>query len=248
MPNPLVRKLEQFGRFSEEEKRVLEDAASRIRQFSRHEDMAHEGDRPLDCTLILEGFACRYKVLANGRRQIMAFEIPGDICDLSGFLLGELDHSIGTLTPCKVAPIPHKTIIGWTERQPRIARALWRSTMIDSAIFRMWMVNIGRRSAYQRIAHLICETLVRLETVGLAQERSFELPVTQTELGDALGLSTVHCNRILQRLRREGLITLGGGDVSILDWEALKRAADFGPTYLHFGKGIEEAQGLTAHD
>ncbi len=187
MSNPLVRKLEQFGSLSAEEERVLTDATSNVQEVRADEDLVHEGDRPTESVLILEGFACRYKVLADGRRQIMGFEIAGDLCDINSFLLGESDHSIGTLTPCKIARVPHQALREITERHPRLARLLWRSTMVDAAIFRAWMTNIGQRSAYERISHLFCETLLRLKAVGLAVEGSFEMPTTQEELGTRSG-------------------------------------------------------------
>jgi CRP-like cAMP-binding protein len=187
MPLHLIRKLERYGQLSAEERQVLEDAPSSEKQFRADQDMVREGERPSHCILILDGFACRYKLLANGKRQIMAFEIAGDLCDLNSFLLGELDHSIGTLTPCTVALIPHTTIRDITERYPRISRALWRSTLIDAAIFRAWMINIGRREAYERVAHLFCETLLRLKAVGLATDSNYDLPVTQANRPSGAG-------------------------------------------------------------
>lgn len=239
LPRHLIRKLEHYGPLSAEERQVLEDSASSDRQVGPDQDMVREGDRPSHCILILEGLACCYKLLANGKRQIMAFEIAGDICDLNSFLLGELDHNVGTLTPCKLALIPHNIIREITEKYPRINRALWRTSLIDASIFRAWMINIGRRSAYERIAHLFCETLLRLKAVGLAEDSNYELPVTQAEIGDSLGLSTVHVNRSLQALRGKGLITLRGARLTIHDWEGLKRVADFNPNYLHLGADVE---------
>jgi CRP-like cAMP-binding protein len=244
MPLHMIRKLDLYGGLSAEEKHVLESITWQDRDYGADQDMLREGDRPSDCILIREGFACRYKLLANGKRQIMAFQIPGDICDLNGFLLDEIDHNIGTLTPCNVALIPHATIRDMTEKYPRINRALWRTTLIDAGIFRAWMTNIGRRDAYERVAHLFCETFLRLRSVGLANERDYELPVTQAEIGDSLGLSTVHVNRTLQKLRGDGLITLRGPHMTINDWEGLTRAADFNPNYLHLGANREPANQL----
>jgi CRP-like cAMP-binding protein len=172
----------------------------------------------------------------------MSFQIPGDICDLQGFFLGEMDYAIGTLTAGRVAVIPHEELLDLTETYPRIARALSQSTFVDAAIFREWMVGMGRRSAYARIAHLLCEMGQRLQVIGLAQNGSYDLPVTQTELADALGLTVVHVNRSLQRLRRQGLITLRGGTVTLSNPEGLKQAGEFNPGYLHVGRmnGIDE--------
>jgi CRP-like cAMP-binding protein len=183
--------------------------------------------------LILEGFAFRYKVLPDGQRQIVAYLIPGDLCDLHVSILGEMDHGIATVTPCKVAYIPGQTIEEITEKHPRITRALWWATLVDEGTLREWLVSMGRRPAEKQMAHIFCELLLRLQIVGLATENSFELPMTQEQLGDTLGLSTVHVNRVLQDLRRDGLITLRDKVLTIHDVEELKRFADFDPNYLH---------------
>jgi CRP-like cAMP-binding protein len=236
MSHLLIRHLEQFGPLPEDEKRALGSLVTRVREIEADQDIVAEGDRPDDCKVILEGFVYRYKLLPRGRRQIMSFQIPGDVVDLQGFLLGEMDHSLGTLTATKVGDIPHDRLLEATERYPRIARALWQSTLIDSAVFREWMVGIGRRSASQRIAHLLCEMSVRLRRMGLVNDGSFELPVTQAEIGDALGLSNVHVNRSIQTLRRKQLITFQGGRVAIHDWKGLKAAGEFESRYLHLGR------------
>src|SRR3712207_6844894 len=233
MPNPLRRKLDNFAAFSDEEKQVLDGLIGRTKEVGADQDIVSDGERPRDANLILEGLACRYKLLEDGRRQILSFHIPGDMVDLHSFLLEEMDHSIGTLTPCKLALIPHQTLLGVIETYPRIAQALWRDTLIDAAVFREWLVGMGRRSSYERLAHLLCELLVRYKAIGLTNGNSYELPVTQTELGDALGLSLVHMNRTLQQLRADGLITSQGRTLVINDWEGLKRVAMFDPRYLH---------------
>ena len=239
MPHSLIRHLEQFGPLSEAEKQALAGAATRVRVFGPDEDLVSDGDHPTDCKLILSGFACTYKLLPDGRRQILSFQIPGDICDLHGFFLGAMDHAVGTLTQGSVAIIPHEVLLDLTDTYPRIARALSQSTLVDAAIFREWMVGMGRRSAHARIAHLLCEMGLRLQAVGLAQDGSHDLPVTQAELADAFGLTGVHVNRTLQQLRREGLITLRGRTVTVHDWDCLMRAGGFDPGYLHVGRGSD---------
>lgn len=166
----------------------------------------------------------------------MSFQIPGDMCDLQGFFLGEMDYAIGTLTAGRVAIIPHEVLLDLTETYPCIARALSQSTFVDAAIFREWMVGMGRRSAYTRIAHLLCEMGLRLQAAGLNRDGSYDLPVTQAELADALGLTVVHVNRTLQQLRHTGLITLRRRTVTVLDWDSLRRAGEFDPGYLHIGR------------
>jgi CRP-like cAMP-binding protein len=144
-----------------------------------------------------------------------------------------MDHGIVALTPAAVAFIPHAVIEQLPLRRPELARALWWATLVDEAVLRAWIVNIGRRDAFEGVAHLLCELHVRLRHVGLVQDHSFDLPLTQEDLADALGLTPVHTNRVLQRLRSEGLITLRGGHLTILDAEGLRRAAGFDPNYLH---------------
>jgi len=233
MPDLLIRHLEQFSPLSNVEKRVLRAAATRIKDFEPNQDLVSDGDRPADCKVILNGFACTYKLLPDGRRQIMSFQIPGDICDLHGFFLGEMDHNIGTLTAGRVAIIPHEVLRDLTEAYPRIARALSQSMLLEAAIFRAWMVGIGRRSAYTRIAHLLCEMWLRLQAIGLVQDGSYDLPVTQARLGDALGLTNVHVSRSLRRLQAEGLATMRGGKVTLNDPAGLKKAGEFNSRYLH---------------
>jgi CRP-like cAMP-binding protein len=228
----LIRKLEERDVLSAEEKEVLASALSRPRSVKADEDMVREGDRPSESILIVEGFASRYKVLQSGRRQITAIHVPGDFVDLHGFLLKKMDHAVGTLTPCTIATIPHDKLRDITERYPHLARLLWLSTLVDSSIHREWLVAMGRRSAREHMAHIVCELFVRLELVGLTQGDTFQMPVTQAELGDTLGISTVHVNRVLQELRGEGLITWRGEKLTIHDFERLKEVAEFDPTYL----------------
>jgi CRP-like cAMP-binding protein len=173
---------------------------------------------------------------APGKRQIMAFHIPGDIPDLQSLHLTTLDHSLGTITPCEVGFIRHEDVRDLVRRFPRIGDAFWRDTLIDAAVFRAWMVGIGRREAYGRIAHLLCEVMTKLRAVGLADGQRCELPITQVEFGDALGLSTVHVNRTLQELRGNDLITLRGGFLTVLDWDGLREAGEFDPAYLHLDR------------
>ena len=234
--NPLIRKLDHLYPLTAEEAAVLQSACSRVLQFGADEDIVREGDRPKECNVLLEGWTCRYKVLEDGKRQIFSFHIPGDIYDAQSFLLDTMDHSVCTLTPCKVAVVTHATMAQITEAYPRIARAIWKDTLVDAAIFREWMASIGRRSAYRRIAHLVCEMFAKGEAVGLVDGARMDWPITQNEMGDALGLSLVHVNRTLQELRSEGLITLKDATLVVLDWDGLKSAGQFDPGYLHLKK------------
>jgi len=232
MLNPLVLKLEQRDRLSEVEKRVLENAISRVRVVEADEDIVHEGERPSESSLLLDGFAARYKIFSSGRRQITAIHVPGDFVDLHSFLLKTLDHGVLALTPCRVAVVPHAALERITDEHPHLARLLWLTTLIDGAIHREWLTAMGRLSATAHLAHFICELFLRLQTVGRTDGDTFQLPLTQAELGDTLGLSTVHVNRVLQELRKEGLIRWQGDSLTILDRGRLEKVGEFTPTYL----------------
>ena len=236
MANLLTRKLELFGTLPEDDKRLLDDIVKRSRKLASHQDIIREADIPQDVHLVLEGFACRYKVLPNGSRQIFAYMVPGDFCDLNVFILGQMDHCIGTLSACRVVDIPRNRILDMT-RRPHIARALMWATLVDEATLREWLVNIGQRDAEHRIAHLFCEVHLRLKCVGLADGGHFELPITQTEIGDTMGISAIHVNRSLQSLRAKDLIILRNGRLVIPDVERLRRMSGFNPNYLHLEGG-----------
>jgi CRP-like cAMP-binding protein len=229
----LIRKLESIFTLTEDERQALEALPMQIVALKENQDIVRVGDRPSRSCLILSGFACTYKMTGDGKRQIHNFYIPGDIPDLQSLHLKVLDNSLGTLTPCSVGFITHEAFHRLCERHYRLASAFWRETLIEGAIFREWMTSIGQRDAYPRIAHLMCEMMVRLRAVELASGTSCDLPITQGEIGDALGITTVHVNRVLQAMRADGLIELKGERLNIPDWEKLKKAGDFEPTYLH---------------
>ena len=231
--SPLIRKLDSIFRLAEGEREALESLPMQIAEIKTDQDIVREGDRPSRCCLILEGFACTYQLTGEGKRQIMAFHIPGDIPDLQSLHLRVLDNGLATITRAKAGFIQHEALRDLCLRFPRITSALWRETLIDAAVFRAWMANIGRRDGLSRIAHVLCELVVRMKAVGLARDHECEFPITQTELADALGLTPVHVNRVLQDLRAAQLITLKGGVLSVLDWDRLKDVGDFDPTYLH---------------
>ena len=232
----LIRKLESIATLSDEERQAIESLPVTIRVLKPGQDIVRDGDKPSQCCLLLSGWACRYKILSGGKRQIFSFHIAGDIPDLQSLHIHTMDHSLATLTEANVAFIPHESMRELTARFPGLAAVLWRDTLIDAAIFREWMIGMGRRSAYERIAHLFCELYLKLQAVGLAGSYRCPLPVTQVDLGDALGLTSVHVNRTLQEMRRTKLITLRGSTLVIEAWNELLRAAEFDPTYLHLEK------------
>lgn len=226
-------KLRSRDVMSEEEESVLRAAVADIRELPAEKVMVRAGVTLSESILLFEGYACRYKGLRDGQRQIMQLHVPGDFLDLHGFLLKQLDHDVASMTPVRYALVPHEALRRITETHPHLARMLWFSTLLDAAIHRERILSIGRRSAMARIAHLFCELYVRLEVVGLAKDLSYRLDLTQGELADATGLTSVHVNRMLKKLREQKVLTFRGGEVQIHDWDALCRAAEFDPGYLH---------------
>jgi CRP-like cAMP-binding protein len=239
-PHPLVRKMESIVDLSSEERDALRALPMMVREFDADQDIVRDGDRPAHCCLVLDGFAFRYKLAGGDRRQILSLHIPGEVPDLQSLYLKTMDHSLATMTAARLGFIQHRTVHDLMARCPRLAGALWRETLIDAAIFREWMVGIGRRKAPCRIAHFFCEMYARLNSVGMAEDWTVTLPITQEEIGDSLGLSAVHVNRALQELRAEGLITFGRGRLTVDNWKGLMRAGEFDPTYLHLAPKAKE--------
>lgn len=236
--NPLVAKLRQFSALPDADVEILDRLITETEVFDADADVIREGERVDWVNVVVEGMLCRYHVLENGRRQITAFLVPGDMCDLHAFLLKEMDHSISALAPSRVAKIPRQAILDMTESRPMLARAFWWSTMVDEAVLRQWIVNVGRRTAYERTAHLFWELFLRMLVVGQTQDGSFRLPLTQQKLADTLGMSIVHTNRTLQRLRSEGVASLANGQLTVRDADRLQAIAGFNPNYLHFYEHI----------
>lgn len=234
--NLLVRKLESFHTLAKEDRDLLERLSRPVREIEAKQDMIKEGDVPDKVFLILSGFACRYKMIGGGKRQIMAFLVPGDFCDFQVFILQEMDHNIGTLSKCHVVELARDTILELTER-PAIARAFWWASLVDAAVLREWLVNMGQRTAEERIAHLLCELLMRLEAVGLVRDNTYSLPITQIDLADTMGMTNVHANRMLTRLRDDGLIEIDAKELVVKDVGRLKVFSGFDPNYLHIRGG-----------
>src|SRR3954468_5154120 len=203
-----------------------------ISTLDADQEVIQEGDRPSACCLILDGFTFSSKLTKSGKRQIVSLHVPGVIPDLQSLHLEVMDHRLATLAPSRLCFLQHETVHDLIRRCPRIGDALWRETLIDGAIFREWMLSLGQRDAYGRLAHLLCELYVRLHAVGRTSEHSYALPLTQAKLGNVLGLTEVHVNRTLQKLRQAKLITFRQGRVRVLDWARLQEAAEFDPTYL----------------
>ncbi|HWJ60110.1 MAG TPA: Crp/Fnr family transcriptional regulator [Sphingomicrobium sp.] len=234
MAQCLRRKLEHFTRLSTADRaKIAELSQADVHAIRARYDIIREGERPNFVNLILEGWAVRHKTLEDGRRQIIAFLIPGDLCDLNVFYLKQMDHSIGALTPVKLARVPSEALQDIERNFPRLAQALMWDMLVQAAIQREWTVNLGQRSAIERISHLICELQIRLEMVGACEEGSCALPLTQVDLSEATGMTAVHVNRTIQELRARGLVEWNGRDVHVPDLEALKQIAMFDDNYLH---------------
>ena len=237
MNEVLIRKFGNYARLSREDVGMLNELATEhVRTVDMREDLIHEGDKPDHVNVILTGWAYRYKTLEDGRRQIVAFLLPGDLCDMNVFVLREMDHSIGALTPLRFIELHRDAFESRLQRYPRVLQALWWDSLVNSSIQREWTVNLGKRTALERIGHLFCELYLRLASVGLTQDGSCELPVTQADIGDAAGLSTVHVNRTLQDLRGAKLISLRGRTLTIHDFDRLKALSFFSDNYLHLNR------------
>jgi CRP-like cAMP-binding protein len=229
----LIRRLDSIVDLSEADRADLSALPIQIVSVDADQDIMREGDRPNRCCLLVEGLAAIYKMAAESRRQISSFILSGEIPDLSTLHLETADSSIVTLTPSVLGYISHDALRRLCENNARVAAALWRMTLIDAAIFCEWTTNLGQRDATSRMAHLFCELFVRSRAVGLGNEHSISLPLTQNELADATGMSNVHANRTLQELRARQLISFDGTRLIVLDWPKLCRTGDFREGYLH---------------
>lgn len=229
----MLRKLDLRSVFTEDERATLLALPRDDASFSARQPIVHEGDVLTRSCVLVDGYAARFKLLPDGSRQIVSLHIAGDVMDAHAAVLGVADHGIAALTHARVAYLPHAALLDAADRSPGIARAFWRETLVDGAIFREWLVNIGQRDAYARLAHLICEMAVRFEAIGLSRDDCIPLPLTQTEIGDATALTPVHVNRTMQKLKASGLISTRGSELRIADWDALAKVASFDAGYLY---------------
>lgn len=229
----LIAKLESVYELVEDERCALRELPIFPARLRSHQDIVRQGERPMRSCILLEGFTCWYSILSEGGRQITSVSVPGDIPDIQSLHLGVLDSSLLTLTECMVGFVDHDALRRLCIQHPNLGSAFWKTTLIESAVFRQWVTNVGGRSAYKRVAHLLCEIMIRMKAIGMATNNSCEFPITQAELGDATGLSNVHINRTLQQLRSDHLISLKDRTLYVHNWQALQDAGDFDPGYLH---------------
>ena len=231
---PMVRKLEYWGRFDEEDRAALLDLPHQVRPVEQHHYIVRERDVSKHSCLMLGGYSVRHKIVGGGLRQIVSIHMKGELVDLQNSLLGVADHSVQMLTRGNVAFIPRDAIRKIAFDRPAIGMAMWFDTLVDASIFREWLANVGRRDARTRLAHLLCEFALRLKVAGLGEQTNYELPMTQEQLADATGLTPVHVNRSMMSLERDELITRQSPrSVVIGDWKKLAEAGDFDSNYLH---------------
>jgi CRP-like cAMP-binding protein len=228
-----IRKLDRLAHLDETDRQAIRALHARIETHPAHSVLVKDGARVTHCTLLIDGFVCGQKDTGDGGRQILSFHLPGDFVDLGHLLLSRSDHAVQTLTPATIARIAAQDLRLLAETRPHIGQALWRDTLIGAAITREWVVNVGRRGATARIAHLLCEFATRRQTAGFGPPERFDLPMTQEQIGDATGLTSVHVNRKLHDLQDIGVIARERRDLHIRDWPRLTRIGDFDPAYLH---------------
>ena len=230
----LVRRLASLASMTGAEQEAVRALPISVREFPARQDIVRTGDKPSQCCLVLSGFAFRYKLIGDGKRQILNFHVPGDTPDLQSLHLAVMDHNLASLTQLTAGFISHDAVHDLNARFPTVAAIFWRDTLVDAAVLRERIVSIGQRDGLSRTAHFLCEMFCRLAAVGLASERTMALPITQVEIADALGMSFVHVNRMLRELRERRFVTLQGQKIVVENWDALEALADFDPGYLHF--------------
>jgi CRP-like cAMP-binding protein len=233
----IVRRLETRIRLDAEDIAAIHALPVQHRTMEPAGYMVREGEKVDHCLLLLAGFAYRHKITGDGGRQIIAIHMPGEFLDLQNSLLGVADHNVQALTRCDVASVPVEALRKLYVERPRVGQAMWIDTLVDAAIYREWIVNVGRRDSMSRLSHLLCEIALRLEEAGLAVDHRYELPMTQEQLADCTGLTPVHVNRVLKELGRMGLINRDKRSVEIIEWERLQQIGDFSTRYLHFEAG-----------
>jgi CRP-like cAMP-binding protein len=236
----LLWRLERYSALDLQVRQRISELPLVVTNVAANQEITHQGDRPSRCTLVLGGFLYTHKRVSGARRQITSFLIPGDLVDLQALYLHSIDYNLSALGSAVVAFLPHAALKEMLDRSPQLTQVFWRETFIEAAIFREWVTNVGRRESVVRVAHLICELAARLQAVDLARDLCFTIPLTQAELADACGISSVHANRVVQELRRLGLVEWDSKQVRILDWDGLVRIGDFSAEYLQLPNGSEE--------
>jgi CRP-like cAMP-binding protein len=230
---PMLTKLQLWMELDEHDEQAVLGLPYSTKRLGLGQYIVRDGEKPTHSCLLLRGFAYRHKVTGEGGRQIMSIHMKGDVVDLQNSLLRRSDHNVQALTNIEVAYIPVEAVRDLAFDRPNVGKAMWYETLVDASIFREWTLNVGRRDARTRTAHMLCEFAMRLQVAGLGEQLDYEVPMTQDQLADALGLTSVHVNRTLKALEADGLIDRTRRSVRIGDWKALARVGDFDPNYLH---------------
>jgi CRP-like cAMP-binding protein len=241
IPNPLVLKLSHFARLAEDDIHLLNELCVKEERIAAHVTFMSEGEPPRSAFVLTRGLVCRYRLLSDGRRQILSFLLPGDFYDLHLFLMDLVDHSVATIVSTRLAAVGQKAVFDLVTR-PRLRTALWSSMMQEAAMMRERIVALGRRNARGRVAYLLCEFVWRYMAIGMNEGYSIRFPLTQTEIADSLGLTSVHVNRVLQDFRGDKLITLHRGRLTLHDVKRLQNIAEFSRDYLHLSGVTRGAQ------
>jgi CRP-like cAMP-binding protein len=236
----LVRKLLTLAPLSDADQAAILSLPHSLRMLDPQGYVVREGDTPSHCCLLVSGFAMRTKLVGDGARQIVNIHLGGDMVDLQNSMLGVADHNVQALTRMEAAFIPREAMVDLAFSRPAVGKALWIETLVEGAIQREWVANVGRRNALTRLAHLLCEFAYRLDAVGLANECGYELPMTQEQLADTVGLTPVHVNRTLKILEEQGLTSKSKKAVTITDLQRLAEVGDFRPLYLHLPQAAPE--------
>jgi CRP-like cAMP-binding protein len=234
----LIRRMRASSGISDEDIEAIRTLPIAVRNFAADQTVARDGSRATECCLIIEGFCMRSKTTSQGSRQILSIHIPGEIPDLMGLHLHVMDHDLSTLTAAKLGFISHEAVRVMHRKRPVVAEMFWRDTLIDAAMFREWIVNVGQRPAPARLAHLIVELRERLKVIGFVDGATFEMPLTQEQVGEALGVTSVHANRVIKQLRQDGIVEVHRGQVTVLDEGKLMELADFDDRYLHLSPNL----------
>jgi CRP-like cAMP-binding protein len=229
----LLRRLGTTSLLAREDAEAIRRLPVTLRSFQADQVIVRDGDRPSECCLVIEGFCHRSKTIADGGRQILSIHIPGEIPDLQSLHLVVMDHDLTTMSECRLAFISHVALREMLRSRPSLAGLFWRDTLIDAAMFRDWIVNVGQRPAVSRVAHMLVEIRERLRAIGRTSGPSYALPMTQERIAEAMGISPVHANRVIRSLREDGILDLNRGQVTVLDERRLQDLADFDPRYLH---------------
>ena len=231
--SPMLRKLQLWMKFDEADQNAVLNLPHQVRKFGPGQYIVRDGEKPVHSCLLMSGFAYRHKITGDGRRQIMSIHMKGDVVDLQNSLLRRSDHNVQALTNIQVALMPVEAVQELAFNRPTVGKAMWYETLVDASVFREWTLNVGRRDARARTAHMLCEFALRLEVAGLGEQCDYQLPMTQDQLGDALGLTPVHVNRTLKALEKDGLIERNKRSVKIANWQNLATVGDFDSNYLH---------------